>query len=342
MNIFIDLRSLEGQYSAGVARYTVNVISQLRKKNYRVIGVCGKVPQCRPEYIEGVEVRTFGLMRVIPGSFFILLILPLFISKKDVFLGVNHCVPLWGAFKKVLFIHDYVYKLFPETQTFANRFLQRVSVELGLVSTKIVAFVSNYSFELFESVYPKLKATDEFVVLPNTVVVSESIVAVDFISKPFVFVLGSLEPRKNVAEIIRAFDIAREHFDMQLVVAGPSGWKNSEISETYENSLFKEDIHFVGYLTDEQVAWCYQQCEVFCFPSLYEGFGIPPFEALLSGAKVVGSCCSELRYYPFTNNLWIYHPEADDLSDLLTKALLAETKEPNIVLSSIDLSKIGL
>jgi alpha-1,3-rhamnosyl/mannosyltransferase len=106
-------------------------------------------------------------------------------------------------------------------------------------------------------------------------------------------VLGSVEPRKNLVELVEHYHRVRDRVDCQLVIAGPIGWKSHDLYRKVSDSDFGDDVLFVGYLRDEQVNWCYKNCAVFCFPSIYEGFGIPPFEALQVGARVIGTIYSE-------------------------------------------------
>lgn len=342
MKIFLDLRSLQNKQHAGVARYTLTILQELQERNYHIIGICSGPIYSDLKLLKNIEIRSFKLMRIMPGSLFIMFFLPIYLSRYDIFLGLNHCVPLWGRFRRIIFIHDFVYKLFPNTQTYINKFLQGTSVRLGLFLSDSVVFVSRYTHEVYKSLYSKEDQRQDVVVIPNMPSVNKKSYPISGISKPFIFVLGSIEPRKNLIAILEAYSNIRKSHDIQLVIAGPIGWKNKEILQRINCSTYKKDIIFPGYLTNEQVSWGYLNCEIFCFPSLYEGYGIPPFEALLNGAKVVGTVFSELKYYKHANNLWLYNPYHDNLKELMLKALLEKKKVVNINISKVDLSLIEL
>ena len=109
------------------------------------------------------------------------------------------------------------------------------------------------------------------------------------IEGPYVLYVGTIEPRKNLSRLIRAFDkLKTEHnIPHKLVLAGGNGWNNEEIYETAKNAACKDDIVFTGYLTEKEKNTLYSDAEVFVFPSLYEGFGMPPLEAMGIGCPIV-------------------------------------------------------
>lgn len=110
----------------------------------------------------------------------------------------------------------------------------------------------------------------------------------------FLFV-GNANPRKNLARIIRAFDRVVESAESgcNLVIAGGQGWKFSE-EDTLRDVRHKDRIRFIGFVEDEDMPALYSAAELFLFPTLYEGFGIPIIEAQLCGTPVLTSNCSSL------------------------------------------------
>ncbi len=113
----------------------------------------------------------------------------------------------------------------------------------------------------------------------------------------FILYLGTLEPRKNLEGIIKAFDIFCSRFpksDYNLVIAGGRGWKEGEVLRAWQESLNQEKIKFLGYIETEDKTYLYNLASLFAFPSLYEGFGLPPLEAMACGTPVVTSFTSSL------------------------------------------------
>ena len=106
----------------------------------------------------------------------------------------------------------------------------------------------------------------------------------------FLLAVGTIEPRKNLATLVRAFeDIVRERSSSQLrlVLAGGRGWLTGPLFESIERSPARGRVVLTGYVSDEQLRALYSACRVFVYPSFYEGFGLPPLEAMGCGAAVV-------------------------------------------------------
>src|SRR5207249_1083635 len=107
------------------------------------------------------------------------------------------------------------------------------------------------------------------------------------LDRPFVLSAGTLEPRKNLVRLIEAFQGLPG--DNLLALVGPRGWEDERILQQAGDR-----IRFLGHVSDEELAGLYSLCTVFCYPSLYEGFGLPVLEALKAGAPVVTSNVSSL------------------------------------------------
>src|SRR3989344_707509 len=113
----------------------------------------------------------------------------------------------------------------------------------------------------------------------------------------FIFFLGKLEPRKNIISIIKAFNNLKtnpKHKDVGLVIAGVKGWLYNEIFKEVDNSVYKNQIIFVGQISNRERFLYYQFAEVFVYPSFFEGFGFPPLEAMSCGTPVITSRNSSL------------------------------------------------
>lgn len=112
----------------------------------------------------------------------------------------------------------------------------------------------------------------------------------------FFLYVGTLEPRKNVDCLVQAFaalpaDIRRRH---PLVIAGAWGWKAEALRERLGSESLGETVKLAGYMSDEPLAALYSACACLVWPTLYEGFGLPPLEAMACGAAVLVSGVSSL------------------------------------------------
>jgi glycosyltransferase involved in cell wall biosynthesis len=109
-----------------------------------------------------------------------------------------------------------------------------------------------------------------------------------------ILAVGTLEPRKNLTGLLDAFARLAPHTDAELVIAGGKGWLYDPIFARVEALGLTGRVQFAGYIPDEELPRWYNAAEVFVYPSLYEGFGLPPLEALACGTPTVTSDRSSL------------------------------------------------
>lgn len=113
----------------------------------------------------------------------------------------------------------------------------------------------------------------------------------------FILYIGTIEPRKNIVGIIRAFEKIAGEFsceNLHLVIAGRLGWLFDDILKTASASKYREKIIFPGFINDEDKPFVYNLANIFIYPSFFEGFGFPPLEAMASGVPVITSNSSSL------------------------------------------------
>ena len=115
------------------------------------------------------------------------------------------------------------------------------------------------------------------------------------LSAPYLLFVGNFNPRKNLERLIRAFDLVKRRcsFPHELIIAGGQGWK-FDASQALEGIASRDSVRFIGYVPDEEMSALYSGAEIFLFPTLYEGFGIPVLEAQRCGTAVLTSGVSAL------------------------------------------------
>lgn len=110
----------------------------------------------------------------------------------------------------------------------------------------------------------------------------------------FFLYVGTIEPRKNIARIVEAYSEMASGTDLDLVIAGRDGWKVKPIYKAIRKSGVRDRIHLPGYIPQEDLPALYSCAEIFVWPSLWEGFGLPPLEAMACGTPVLTSNVSSL------------------------------------------------
>ncbi len=111
----------------------------------------------------------------------------------------------------------------------------------------------------------------------------------------FLLYVGTLEPRKNLSRLVRAFGrLKKQGQPHKLVLAGPWGWSMNGFQQQIEQLELGDAVQMLGYIPDEDLPGLYSLATVFVFPSIYEGFGLPPLEAMACGTPVLSSKNSSL------------------------------------------------
>jgi glycosyltransferase involved in cell wall biosynthesis len=107
-------------------------------------------------------------------------------------------------------------------------------------------------------------------------------------SERYLLAIGTIEPRKDFPRLVDAFDrVAATHGDVTLVIAGPDGWGSDALRAAARRARHRDRIVRLGWVTDEDRNALLRGASVFVYPSIYEGFGLPPLEAMSAGAPVV-------------------------------------------------------
>lgn len=136
----------------------------------------------------------------------------------------------------------------------------------------------------------------------------------------FILSVGTVQPRKNYAALISA--LARlPHADIHLVIVGGRGWLYQDIFARVDELGLQERVHFVGFAADADLPAIYNLAQVFALPTLYEGFGLPPLEAMACGVPVLTSDNSSLPEVVGDAGLMVDAGDMDALTDALTRLL---------------------
>ncbi|HHX66269.1 MAG TPA: glycosyltransferase family 4 protein [Chloroflexi bacterium] len=148
------------------------------------------------------------------------------------------------------------------------------------------------------------------------------------IRTPFILAVGTLQPRKNYARLIRALHRLHEGYGLphQLVIVGGKGWLYEEIEHTIAELGLQEDrVLLAGFVRDEDLPALYRAADVFAYPSLYEGFGIPLLESMACGTPVVTTNVSSMPEVAGEAALLVPPDDIDALADALARTIQDES-----------------
>lgn len=217
-------------------------------------------------------------------------------AGADVFLGTLAIVPAASLLPSVAIVHDLTPLLFPEWHTVRNRLGFTPFIGASVRRAVRIATVSAATRGDLLQLYPE--AAEKTVVVPNGLVPPppDPGGALPNDGRPYVLFLGTLEPRKNVPRLVEAMETIwdeRPGFP-DLVLAGGEGWSLAGFARRLSASRHATRIRAVGWTPPAESARLIRHARLLAYPSLYEGFGLPPLEAMALGTPVVGSSSSSL------------------------------------------------
>jgi len=279
--------------------------------------------------------------------------------KIDVLHSPNYITPLIKlGFKIILTIHDLTFLLFPEKYTITKRLLFSKMLPLFIKkSDKIIAVSNNTKQDIlrfFKLPEDKIAVTYESypdyynmsIPLPE----SKKIVSRYGIDKDYILYVGMIEPRKNIISLLKAFVELDPDIDLDLVIVGNKGWYFKEIEEymsSISNRKLNNKIIFTGYVSEPELKYFYRAAFMFVYPSLYEGFGLPPLQAMACGTPVITSNVSSLPEVVGNAGIKIDPTDLKGLGKSMMKLTKnKEFREQNIVkgldnAKKFDLEKVG-
>ena len=147
------------------------------------------------------------------------------------------------------------------------------------------------------------------------------------LKKPFILFLSTLEPRKNLVTLIRAFAGLKDQIPHDLVLVGQKGWKYDPIFKEIGRQKLQQRIHWVGYVPDSERVLFYNAAAFLAYPSWYEGFGMPLLEAMQCGCPVITSSTSSMPEVVGDAALLVNPDNEEELQ----KAMLRMIKDAGLV-----------
>lgn len=212
-------------------------------------------------------------------------------AKLNVFF--NFIVPPHLKGKVMTTVHDLTYLRYPQTMDARNLHRITKDIQYSVERSDRVLTISEFAKrEIVELLHVSPEQISVIYAAPSSLPTAAdfSTTAVKYgLKRPYILYVGTIEPRKNLIRLVQAFDRLKreEKIPHQLILAGGNGWNNEDIYSAARMSVYSAEIIFTGYISSEEKTALYQNADVFVFPSLYEGFGIPPLEAMSQGCPVV-------------------------------------------------------
>jgi len=220
-------------------------------------------------------------------------------NRPDVYLQPADKIPAAAPKKSIAIVHDLAWKYFPEAYSKFGLSRQRQAIRNYLRKAKRIICVSESTRKDLIKNYPQTKSKASTILLgydKNRFHRFASPQDLLKIRDPYILSIGRLEKRKNTASLIKAFIKLKEEHQLKhkLVLIGTPGYDFDSIYKLINDSDYAKDIVLPGFIHHDKLAEAIARADLFAFPTLYEGFGLPALEAMACGTPVVTSDSSSL------------------------------------------------
>jgi len=298
--------------TTGIGRYTFSLIEEFNNyNNYKFFVFVDRLFKWK-------ELKNLNFANIYPvfipfptflvsfRKFWSLKLLALYLKlyKIDLFFAPDGILPIKGYKSSVVTIHDLAFLKFPQTlkkdaSIFFKSNYQRAIQKADYIITGSEHskndILENYSLS-DGKIHAIYHGVSEFFYEPINEILQKNFMNKFEISSPFIFYMGTLEPRKNLISVLNAFiNVAGKYKDLLLVIGGVKGWLTKDFDEKLkQHSDLSDRIKLVGKLTDLEYKILLHNCEVFMYIPFYEGFGLPVLEAMAVGCRIITSDSSSL------------------------------------------------
>ena len=307
MRVCVDIQSAVGQ-CAGIGRYTRTLVQHLAATaghdelelfyfDFRRRGLAFDPGGARPHPVRwcpGAAMQKLWKLADAPPFEWLA-------GRADVYHFPNFAIPPGRAGKRVVTIHDVSFVRHPEFTEARN--LAYLNATIGRTLRRADAILTISRFSAGEIVHNLHAPPDRVHAIhlavsplfqpapPDRIARVRRMFGLD--TRPYLLTVSTLEPRKNIPFLAEVFE-RMPWFDGSLVIAGPHGWKHAPILERLRASPRADAIRNIRFVPDDDLPALYSGAALFAFPSFYEGFGLPPLEAMACGTPVVSSAGGSL------------------------------------------------
>jgi len=347
MKIAVDARILSESVT-GIGRYTYEVLERLVCSEHEWYLYSHRPIQVGQWDRSNITLRTFNFKGRLTRMIWAQTVLPYLAANDsvDLFWSPAHRIPFFlpSKIKTVVTIHDLVWRHAGKSMRKSSRLLDSFMMPYAIKrSDRVISVSSATTLDLIHE-YPELANKISTIALGsnyNKISYDAEINHVKINKKKYILFVGTLEPRKNLENLIKAFSkvINRLSIDISLVVVGGKGWGGVDPSELARKYCIEEKVIILGYVSDEHLCYLYKYAIFLAMPSFYEGFGLPIIEAMSLGTPVLTSNCSSMPQIAGNAAVLVNPHDVASIGDGIIKMLTNSSLLENLSKNAIENSK---
>lgn len=249
--------------------------------------------------------------------------------------------------KYIITVHDLIPLVFPQSRPYKVFLIYKFLLPRTLKNADKIITVSKSTksdlIKYFKIPPDKIEviyeaADERFKILGNNEV--KAIREKLNLNFPFILYVSGLAPHKNLITLIKAFHKAKmKGINHKLVITGKKRWKHQDIFDFIDTLNLQDDVIFTDYISDEDLPGIYNAADLFIYPSLYEGFGLPPLEAMACGCPVIASNTSSLPEVIGDAGILFDPYDVDELTTSIYNVLIDTELKSNLRNKSLEQAK---
>ena len=334
MIIGMDTRSASWYRGTGIGTYSYELIrSVLKIDPHNLYNLYTPTNNLIPEF-EKTNTKVYNLYHDKSNNFWESINNNLYslTGKEDLFHTHQNGIglPMSKTCKNVITLHDLIPLKMPETVS--ESYMKIFNSEMPKIIDKCdgIITVSNYSkkdiIECFnfpeDKIFVTYLATDKTYHPIDKALCKELMKRIYNLTGKFILYIGGFSPRKNILNLINAFSKLNDpHNEYKLIIAGTKGISYSIYKNRVDELNLSETVLFPGYIEIDHLPYLYNASELFVYPSFYEGFGLPPIEAMSCGVPVIASNVTSIPEIVGDAALFVNPHDIDDIFEKIETAL---------------------
>jgi glycosyltransferase involved in cell wall biosynthesis len=268
--------------------------------------------------------------------------------KADVFVSPDGFCSLTASVPQCVAVHDLSFLHFPTHIKKTHLLFYKRYTPKFLAKAKTITTVSDFSKQDIIKHYKTpgekiniIYSAAKEIFKPADDIIKEEIKNNCTGGKEYFIYVGAVHPRKNLLNILKAFSVfkKRQQSNFKLVIAGRLAWKNDKLMESLKTYKYREDVIMPGYVEENKLVNLLASAYCLVYPSLYEGFGVPPLEAMQCNVPVITSLSSSMQEICGDAALYADPQNHTDIADKMMQVYKDETLRTWLIKKGNEVSK---
>lgn len=340
MDRIIVFNALQTSLSGGIGRYSYELARELYVQSpTQVKVVIREEDKTDFSFVKSEDlIIVSGIKNSKDRNFYEQFKLPQLISKKypqAILHYPDTMAPIFSKNEVVITVHDLAFKSLKNVFTWKTVMWKNFITNLSIKKAQKVIAITKFTQSEIVKYYPKY--SDKVSVIYNGFndfskeQIDESNISdtIKSIDKKYIVTVSTISPRKNIDGLIKAFNQIKDQVDYQLVIAGGNGWLYESVHELVKELNLENRVIFTGKINDDELKYLYKNANLSAYVSFYEGFGLPPLEAMSYDIPCVVSNTTSLPEVVGEYAVKVDPTNIHNISNALLDVINCEQKELN-------------